>query len=104
MRRAKAQGSRCCAMRWLSSTGRGRKPPEVLGYVIGGDYGAGRVRPRREQMARVSTYLNFARSTEQAFLFYKGVFGTDFALPVARFRDIPPQPGQPPLSQADSNL
>jgi len=27
-------------------------------------------------MARVSTYLNFPRSTEEAFLFYKSVFGT----------------------------
>ncbi len=26
-------------------------------------------------MARVSTYLNFSRSTEKAFLFYKSVFG-----------------------------
>ena len=29
-------------------------------------------------MARTSTYLNFPRSTEQAFLFYKSVFGGDF--------------------------
>lgn len=55
-------------------------------------------------MARVSTYLNFARSTEEAFLFYKSVFGTEFAGPIARFKDIPPHPGQPPLSEADKNL
>ena len=29
-------------------------------------------------MARTSTYLNFARSTEEAFNFYKSVFGTEF--------------------------
>ena len=29
-------------------------------------------------MARVSTYLNFPRSTEEAFVFYKSVFGTEF--------------------------
>ncbi len=55
-------------------------------------------------MARVSTYLNFSRSTEAAFTFYKSVFGTDFSAPIARFKDIPPQPGQPPLSEADGNL
>lgn len=55
-------------------------------------------------MARVSTYLNFPRSTEAAFLFYKSVFGTDFAGPIMRFRDIPAQPGQPPAAEADGNL
>lgn len=29
-------------------------------------------------MPRVSTYLNFPRSTEQAFVFYRSVFGGDF--------------------------
>lgn len=55
-------------------------------------------------MARVSTYLNFSRSTEAAFVFYKGVFGTEFSGPIARFRDIPPQPGQPPLPERDGDL
>jgi len=55
-------------------------------------------------MARVSTYLNFARSTEEAFEFYREVFGTDYNAPIARFRDIPPQPGQPLMSEADGNL
>ena len=55
-------------------------------------------------MARVSTYLNFPRSTEAAFLFYKSVFGTDFFVPIARFRDILPQPDQPPLADADKEL
>ena len=55
-------------------------------------------------MARVSTYLNFPRSTEQAFLFYKSVFGGDFTVPIHRFRDIPAAPGQPPLTEADKNL
>src|SRR6516162_5205478 len=55
-------------------------------------------------MARVSTYLNFPRSTEQAFLFYKSVFGGEFIAPIHRFRDIPAQPGQPPLAEADRNL
>ena len=55
-------------------------------------------------MARVSTYLNFNRSTESAFMFYKSVFGTEFSLPIARFKDIPPQPDQPLLAEVDKNL
>lgn len=55
-------------------------------------------------MARVSTYLNFPRSTEQAFEFYRSVFGTAFARPIARLRDCPPQPGQPPMAAADLDL
>ena len=54
-------------------------------------------------MPRVSTYLNFPRSTEEAFMFYKNVFGTEFAGPVMRFGDMPPSPGHP-LAGADRNL
>src|SRR5215831_15802173 len=59
---------------------------------------------RRRTMARVSTYLNFPRSTEEAFMFYKSVFGSDFTTPIHRFSEVPPQPGQPPLAEADKNL
>jgi len=55
-------------------------------------------------MAKVSTYLNFTRNTEAAFTFYKSVFGTEYSAPIGRFRDIPLQPGQPPLSAADLDL
>jgi len=55
-------------------------------------------------MARVSTYLNFNRTTEEAFLFYKSVFKTEFDGPIKRFNDGPPNPGQPPLSEADAKL
>lgn len=55
-------------------------------------------------MARVSTYLNFPRSTEAAFLFYKAVFGSGFSGPILRFGDIPACPDQPPLPEADRNL
>lgn len=55
-------------------------------------------------MARVSTYLNFPRSTEEAFLFYRSVFGGDFTQPIHRFSDVPPAPGQPPLNEADRHL
>jgi PhnB protein len=48
-------------------------------------------------MARVSTYLNFPRNTEEAFNFYKTVFGGNFNGHIARFKDIPPQEGMPPM-------
>lgn len=47
-------------------------------------------------MARVSTYLNFRRTTEQAFDFYRSVFGGDFIDPVQRFGDMSCSPEQPP--------
>lgn len=56
-------------------------------------------------MARVSTYLNFPRNTEEAFNFYKSVFGGEFGNDgIARFGDIPPQEGMPPMAEADKNL
>ena len=55
-------------------------------------------------MARVSTYLNFPRSTEEAFGFYRSVFGGAFNGPIHRFGEAPPAPGQPPLPEADRNL
>jgi len=54
-------------------------------------------------MARVSTYLNFARSTEEAFRFYQKVFGTELG-PIKRFADVPAHPDHPPLAEADRNL
>jgi PhnB protein len=55
-------------------------------------------------MARVSTYLNFPRSTEEAFNFYKSVFGTEFTGTTQRMGDVPPQEGGPALAEADKNL
>ncbi|HEX7904550.1 MAG TPA: VOC family protein [Chitinophagaceae bacterium] len=56
-------------------------------------------------MARVSTYLNFANNTEEAFNFYKKIFGGEFGRGgIARFSDIPPSPEMPPLADADKNL
>lgn len=48
-------------------------------------------------MARTSTYLNFPGTTEEAFLFYRSVFGADFLGPIVRMResqcgDAPPLP------------
>ena len=56
-------------------------------------------------MARTSTYLNFPRNTEEAFNFYKSVFGTEFGgNGIARLKDIPPAPDMPPLAEGDKNL
>lgn len=55
-------------------------------------------------MARVSTYLNFPRTTEEAFAFYKSVFKTEYACPIARFGDVPASPGCPPAAEADKDL
>lgn len=57
------------------------------------------------QMARVSTYLNFPGNTEEAFNFYKSVFGGEFGGGgIQRFGDIPATEGHPPLSDADKKL
>jgi PhnB protein len=55
-------------------------------------------------MAQTSTYLNFTRSTEEAFTFYKGVFGTEFLGPITRHGDVPIEEGQPGPSEEDKNL
>jgi PhnB protein len=56
-------------------------------------------------MARTSTYLNFSRNTEEAFHFYKSIFGGDFSGGgIARFRDVPPSEGMPPIQEEDKNL
>jgi PhnB protein len=55
-------------------------------------------------MAKVSTYLNFPRTTEAAFNFYKEIFGGEFEGGVNRFSDIPPQEGVPPIAEEDRDL
>ncbi|MEQ9167995.1 MAG: SRPBCC domain-containing protein [Fulvivirga sp.] len=49
--------------------------------------------------ARVSSYLNFDGRTEEAFLFYKKVFKTEFlGKGIERFSDIPSDAGHPPIA------
>lgn len=43
-------------------------------------------------MARVSTWFHFAGNAEEAFLFYKSVFQTEFVGPIKRFGEIPSMP------------
>ena len=54
-------------------------------------------------MAHVSIYLNFNGNAEEAFNYYKTVFGTDFSSPLMKMKDIPAQPGMPEFSEADKN-
>ena len=54
-------------------------------------------------MARVSTYLNFPGNTEEAFLFYKSIFGGEFEGHIARFGDIPATENMPPLTEEQKN-
>lgn len=56
-------------------------------------------------MARVSTYVNTANKTEEAFNFYKTIFGTEFTAPgFRRMGDIPVMEGMPPMSDSMKNL
>ncbi len=55
-------------------------------------------------MARTSTYLNFPRSTEEAFIFYKSVFGGEFEGPIHRMGEVPSQDGAPAMAEEDKNL
>lgn len=55
-------------------------------------------------MASVSTYLNFAGQTEEAFAFYKSVFGTEYDNGIMRFGDAPPMEGQPEMPEDEKNL
>jgi PhnB protein len=43
-------------------------------------------------MATTNTYLNFNGNCEDAFIFYKSVFGGDFNY-IGRFNEMPPQEG-----------
>lgn len=52
-------------------------------------------------MARTSIYLNFPGNTEDAFLFYRSVFGGEFGNDgIARFGDMPAMDDAPPMSDA----
>ena len=53
-------------------------------------------------MASVNVYLNYDGNCEEAFQFYKSVFGGVFSY-VGRFKDMPPQEGQPPMPEAMMN-
>jgi PhnB protein len=51
-------------------------------------------------MALINPYINFNGNSEEAFTFYKSVFGGEFAL-VIRFKDMPNP--EHPVSTSDAN-
>lgn len=54
---------------------------------------------------RVCTYLNFPGNTEEAFLFYRSVFKTEFTTGgIKRFGELPPSADQPPIADALKNM
>ena len=55
-------------------------------------------------MARVSTYLNFQGNTEEAFTFYRSVFGTELSGPPMRLGDGPADPSGPQLADDEKDL
>ncbi|SFG75292.1 VOC family protein [Pedobacter insulae] len=52
-------------------------------------------------MATTNTYLNFNGNCEEAFTFYKAVFGGEFNY-IGRFNEMPPQEGNM-MSEEDGN-
>ena len=53
-------------------------------------------------MAAINPYLVFNGNCEEAFLFYKSVFGGEFPY-IGKFKDMPPAEDNPVLSEADGN-
>lgn len=59
-----------------------------------------RTQLRTDNQPRTCTYLNFPGNTEEAFLFYKSVFRTEFKGGIHRFGDIPAEANHPPVAEA----
>ncbi len=53
-------------------------------------------------MASINPYLTFAGNCEEAFNFYKSVFGGEFPY-IGRFKDMPPMEGCPPVPESEGN-
>lgn len=51
---------------------------------------------------KINPYLNFAGQTEEAFNFYRSVFGTEFIM-LSRFKDAAGMPGCEQMSEAEQN-
>ncbi len=57
---------------------------------------------RKNLMTTVNVYLTFNGNCEEAFNFYKSVFGGEFSS-LGRFGEMPPQEGMPPVPDSDKN-
>ena len=55
-------------------------------------------------MARVTTYLNFLGTTEEAFTYYRDVFGGEFVGPILRLGDGMMPPDAPKLTEQELQL
>ena len=55
-------------------------------------------------MATANAYLNFPGNCEEAFNFYKAVFGGDFQGGIMRFSDVPPSEKVPPMPEDTKNM
>lgn len=53
-------------------------------------------------MTTINVYLNFKGNCEDAFNFYKSVFGGEFSY-VGKFGEMPPQEGMPPMPPEMAN-
>jgi PhnB protein len=53
-------------------------------------------------MTKLNSYLNFQGVAEEAFTFYKSIFGGEFTT-MMRFKDVPGFPGKEKLNEADLN-
>ena len=51
-------------------------------------------------MARVNPYLTYNGNCEEAFNFYKSVFGGEFPF-IGKFKDMPPMDGYPPVTEKE---
>ena len=54
-------------------------------------------------MSKVAIYLNFQGNAEEAFNFYKSVFGTEFSAPIMRIKDLPADPNAPKFLDSEMN-
>ncbi len=55
-------------------------------------------------MAQTNIYLNFPGNTEEAFNFYRSVFGGEFTGGINRFGDMPQMENMPPLDDTTKNM
>jgi PhnB protein len=55
-------------------------------------------------VARVSTYLNFMGNAEEAFEFYRSVFGSEYSAPLQRLSDVPSDQNGPSLTEAEKQM
>lgn len=52
-------------------------------------------------MAKINPYIHFNGNTEEAFIFYKSIFGGEFEN-IVRFKDLPANPHHP-IDESESN-